>query len=63
MFQCYLEGVPGSRMPVARSQDRTRARVAASRVNPSTTEHRDFSWDLKGTGWVVVMVSDKFSLL
>ena len=35
---CALAGAPGSRMPVARSQERTRARVAASKVNPRMTE-------------------------
>ena len=35
---CALAGAPGSRMPVARSQERTRARVAASKVKPRMTE-------------------------
>ena len=35
---CALAGAPGSRIPVARSQERTRARVAASKVKPRMTE-------------------------
>ena len=38
LVACALAGAPGSRMPVARSQERTRARVAARRVNPRMTE-------------------------
>ena len=47
---CALAGAPGSRMPVARSQERTRARVAASKVNPRMTEQRARTGDCLRAG-------------
>ena len=47
---CALAGAPGSRMPVARSQERTRARVAASKVKPRMTEQRARTGDCLRAG-------------